>query len=582
MEGLELVVAGVEAHPLAVGGRVLAAVESREEHIELRIHLRLRFVVALDVIVALVGLLSRGVEVILVDETIFAARNGTLDPFDIQGLPLLDDRGVGGGDEDRRGSVFIIVDRVDALADDLFHRARVEGLAIKERVLAILLAVEIGGEVEDIVRGVLVHRGRRRRADENQRVGGIAHEDHAHAPEDDVHHAHGNTVLARPDPEPRRQTGEQQDSEPETVADEEHAADRHRDEEREADSARRTLAGDLTQSPDKDDQGREGVDQRAAVVGHRTTVDEEELEPLGHLDEARNEAVEHQHDDGERDEQSHERADEIHLETAVAEDEHDRRDTEQVQEMDRHADTDDIGYQDQITVGPGEVGAIFPLQYQPEDQRGAEAREGVDLTLDGREPERVAPCVGQGSDDTRTEDHQRLGQRQRGRLRIADDQPADKMGDGPEEKKNRQGREQAAHGVDRHGHILGRGCEVGEETRRQHEDGVARGVTHFEFVGLYDELAAVPVGRGRLQRQPVGEERYREDGPAYGVVEQVIAPVGQHGGNMHRFGVPAFKTFDRHFLRLVVGNTWEIPREIRRLRRHPEGCGKPIDMQNYK
>ena len=51
--------------------------------------------------------------------------------------------------------------------------------------------------------------------------------------------------------------------------------------------------------------------------------------------------------------------------------------------MDGDADADDVGYQDEVAVGVRLVGAVLPLQDEPEDEGRAERRERVDLTLDG-------------------------------------------------------------------------------------------------------------------------------------------------------------------------------------------------------
>ena len=63
--------------------------------------------------------------------------------------------------------------------------------------------------------------------------------------------------------------------------------------------------------------------------------------------------------------------------------------------MDGDGHTDDVGYQDEIAVGMGLVGTVLPFEDEPEHERRAERREGIDLALDGREPERVAPGIHQ-------------------------------------------------------------------------------------------------------------------------------------------------------------------------------------------
>ena len=57
----------------------------------------------------------------------------------------------------------------------------------------------------------------------------------------------------------------------------------------------------------------------------------------------------------------------------------------------------------------GLVGLLLPFEHQPYDQRREHRREGVDLTLDGREPERIGEGVGQGTHDACTQDGPHVG-----------------------------------------------------------------------------------------------------------------------------------------------------------------------------
>ena len=47
-------------------------------------------------------------------------------------------------------------------------------------------------------------------------------------------------------------------------------------------------------------------------------------------------------------------------------------------------------------------------------------------------------------------------------------------------------------------------------------------MTDLKFVSLNNKLAAVPVGGGRLESKPIGDERYDEDDPSTDVVDKII------------------------------------------------------------
>ena len=180
------------------------------------------------------------------------------------------------------------------------------------------------------------------------------------------------------------------------------------------------------------------------------------------------------------------------------------------------------------------VGPVFPFQYQPEHQGCAEAGEGIDLPFHCREPEGVAPGVGKGSDGAGSHNHDIFGKRQLSLLGIADDEPAREMGDCPEKQQDCQRRQKTAHRVDHHRDAPGIGGKIGEEARCQHEDRVARRVTHFKFVCLDDKLAAVPIRRGGLESEPIGDEGDGEYYPSRHIVDQVIFS-GNHSSKPTRF-----------------------------------------------
>ena len=265
----------------------------------------------------------------------------------------------------------------------LLLHLRIERLAVDERVFAILLAVEVGGEVEYVVGRVLVHRRVGRRAYEDEGVAAVAYEDHRHAPSDEAEHAYGHRVEEIC-PEEGGQHYEEDDAERYAVAYPEHTREGHGEEEGDAYHVGAALLLERIERPHEGGHDGAGVDEGAGVEAHSAGVDEEELKLLCHLNEARHEAVKHEEEDGEGDEKRAERLLEVHVVPfAVGEYEHNRRDAEEVEEMDRDADADDVGYQDEVAVGVRLVGAVLPLQDEPEDEGRAERRERVDLSLDG-------------------------------------------------------------------------------------------------------------------------------------------------------------------------------------------------------
>ena len=171
----------------------------------------------------------------------------------------------------------------------------------------------------------------------------------------------------------------------------------------------------------------------------------------------------------------------------------------------------------------GRIGAVLPLQDEPEYQGRAERRERIDLALDGREPERVAPGVDQGAAEARAEDDNHLAHRHLGGI-VVNNQLLDQMSDGPEQQQYCGGRQQARHSVDHQGHLgdVAKG-EVDGEARSEHEDGVARRMAYFELVALCYKLGAVPEAGCRFERQHVCHRSDDKAEPAETVVNQIVS-----------------------------------------------------------
>ena len=159
IEFLEVGRNGVEGHPRIVIVAVHLAIYSGEEHIEFRIESEVGLIVAEHIIVATAGcecLIS--LFLTLGEESIFRNRDSTLHTLGIDGSSLIDYALILRVVDNQGIHVGAHHHSVLEFADELLLLAGIEGFAIEQRCVAILLTVEIGGEVEDIVGRVLIHR----------------------------------------------------------------------------------------------------------------------------------------------------------------------------------------------------------------------------------------------------------------------------------------------------------------------------------------------------------------------------------------------------------------------------------------
>lgn len=187
--------------------------------------------------------------------------------------------------------------------------------------------------------------------------------------------------------------------------------------------------------------------------------------------------------------------------------------------MDCHTDSDHISYEHKIPVGMRGIGMILPLEDQPEHKSRTERRERVDLALYRREPECIAPAVSKCAYNTTAHYHQILRKRQLLTLGIADHKTPNKMRDGPEQQKYGKSRKQSAHGIHHKRDRLDIRSEIRKETGREHKDRVARRVPDFQLVGLDYKLAAVPIGGGRLESEPISDESDEKDRPSDHIID---------------------------------------------------------------
>lgn len=167
-------------------------------------------------------------------------------------------------------------------------------------------------------------------------------------------------------------------------------------------------------------------------------------------------------------------------------------------------------------------GAIFPLEDEPEHERGAEGGESVDLAFDSREPESIAPCIGKRTADSRAEDDKHLDSGHLGSV-ILDDETLDEMGNRPEQQQNRACGKEGRHGIDHDGDLADVAAgEIHEETGGKHEDGVARRVAHFKFKTLRNKFGTVPETRRGFKCQQIGDSGDDKAQPPERIVDNIV------------------------------------------------------------
>ncbi len=152
-------------------------------------------------------------------------------------------------------------------------------------------------------------------------------------------------------------------------------------------------------------------------------------------------------------------------------------------------------------------GFLPPSERQPDGQRREEHRQGVDLGLDGVEPERVGDGEGAGADEAAGQSRQPL----RGRGLLGRTLPFPHQAhDDQVGQQDRQGTGEHGNQVHRQGHV-GRRDEHREETPDEHVEGGARRVRDFQLVRNGNEFARVPERGRRGDGEHVQDERVYEN-----------------------------------------------------------------------
>ena len=296
-------------------------------------------------------------------------------------------------------------------------------------------------------------------------------------------------------------------------ADEDHRGREQQDVQHDA-----ALAVGLPRGPAHPDDQRQGEEHHARVGGQPERIDEQRVDLCADPYRVGDDDVVHEQQGGAGDECRIDHALEGHL-LGLAEvvDEGQRRDGEQVEDVHADREAHQVGDQHDPARGVGLVGLLLPFEHEPHDQRREHRREGVDLALDGREPEGVGEGVGQGADGSGSEHGPRPGV---GQLRTtAGHQTPRQVCDGPEEEEDAEGAGQRVHGIDGHADQVrvAEGEERGQACQHHEQRGSGR-VPHFEFVGGGDEFRAVPEARNRFHRHQVDGCGNGEDRPADDVV----------------------------------------------------------------
>ena len=431
----------------------------------------------------------------------------------------------------RRGLFLLLIDgsallhaRLAILSIHIEGHLRSVGLSVEQRTIAILVAAEIGPQREDILRRVLVHRGIGSRADHDDRIRGVADHEHQHAEQGRVLHASADELylflrarLALKD-EPQGNEHDDTDNHGRpSVAIEGNAQHGYRSQEGNVLADYALVLISLIDSPQDDGHQRYDIDDETRIEGHAQRVDEEQLEPSAHGDDAWHHAIE----DGSHEHERHEEGDERTFQVgigmaAVVPHQDDGRHAEQIEQVNADGETRDIGDEHQPAVAVGLVGMVFPLQYQPEHDGGEGRRIGIYLAFYGRVPEGVAKRIDQRAHQSGSLDGDEFLHRHLAPV-FQDEFPRE-VCDGPEEEHDTRGGEQRAHGVDHACHLRRVAHELRQQVGREHEERCSRWVSYFQLVSGDDKLRTVPEGGCRLNSAAINEGCNEESHPAQDIV----------------------------------------------------------------
>ena len=416
------------------------------------------------------------------------------------------------GDLVTLGVLVAVVDRAAVLHPD---HAGVVALAIDQRVGAVLLAVEVGEQRDGVLGAVLVDGGVGVGADHEGHEGGVA--DDEHQQREGADGEDGLVALMAVPDAPADDGGDEQEEEDHTRV-EGHVEG--------VDEEEVELAGEVDHlghdTPEDEAEQRDRQEERQGdapfgLGGQRSL--------LAAVDEQRGGDEEpdqdHPHRGAEDAERERHKGEGEHgtgmgglgRETVV-DDEPDGREGQQVQEVHADGEAYEVGNQHdpavRVDVGHRVFVLLVPLQDAPEDQGGEERRHGVDLALDGGEPEGVGEGVGQRGHEGGAED----GDEARGvELAPSGDELAGQAHDAEVEQHDGHAAAYRRHAVDAVGHLGD--VTAGEERGDAAEDlerGGSRRVADEHFRGCGDVLTAVPPRDGGLGSHDIdGGGHYTDD-----------------------------------------------------------------------
>ena len=195
---------------------------------------------------------------------------------------------------------------------------------------------------------------------------------------------------------------------------------------------------------------------------------------------------------------------------------HQRWDSQQVEDVDTYRQTHKVGNKDYPTHRRRTICILLPLEHQPHYQRCEHRRQGIDLTLNGREPEGVGIGIRQRTYDTSTQHKNSTIQRVRHTTRSH--YTTSKVGYSPKHKEYGEAAHQRIHTIDHHRHILGRGGKERGYACQHHKEWCPGRVTHLELVGCCYKLTTIPQTCRRLHCHPIGERSNSEDTPAHDII----------------------------------------------------------------
>ena len=365
--------------------------------------------------------------------------------------------------------VLAIVRDVSVLVFAAHHVSR-EVRAVEERIVAILLAVEVAQEAETVARLVFVDGRIAKRADYRHCKRHIAQHYHKHRQSNGI--SQNLAVFKRP-PRPISEAAHQQQY--------------------------------------KSDDAR--------IIRQTESIDEKQIEIRADINGLRYNEIQHYRQYHHRQRQSQQNALGIlAVILSIIIHKHNCWYHEQIEQVNTDAQTHQISDEDKPTVGIRLVGVFLPTENQPKYNRRKEATHTINLRLHSRKPRRVAECINQAAHNAARNDADSLASTiRRHTLALiipALHNPAGNVSDAPEKEQRRKSGCKHCRTVHHQRHT----CVVGREQRchptNNHPQGCSRGVSHLQLDCRSNKFAAVPPTCGRLHGQEVTDKGNSKRAPS--------------------------------------------------------------------